>query len=261
MRIDFSPAEVFIKSVRIWWVVVVLALLGGLLGLLIHVLLPPIYSSRAEITTSINFSQSGILTDEQQDQAINAVGDVILSTNLSQTVKSQALSQGFDIGNGDFESHRFSSRMGYRWIFGYRSKEPVEAAEVTNVWAENSMKVLNDYLLHSFKAKNFDELLSNLESCFEEASVIAPSYFACQSINLREIQSSMNRISAETANEIVEAHGIPFYMSFAWNQKAEQANSPESRNRNLMVFSGLMIGFIVGIFLTQIPLQKPKNLK
>lgn len=258
MKNDFSPAEIFTKSIRLWWLVVILTILGGGLGFLIHQILPPVFASRAEITTSINFARSGILSDVQQDQAINAVGDVILSSAVEAAVLGQAADHGISIDGITLKSMRFSDRMGYRWIIGIQSEDLVLAAELTNFWAESSLRILNEYLLHALRAEILTSTLNNLESCLQEVGVVAPSYATCQKLDLSEIQRSIDQTSTQIVTETADSHGIPSFMSFAWELKAEPASSPTYRNRNLMVFSGLLIGFFAGVLIAQISIMTPK---
>jgi tetrahydromethanopterin S-methyltransferase subunit F len=258
MKNDFSPAEIISRAFRLWWVVVVAAIIGGGIGFLIHHFLPPVFSSQAEITTSINFAKTGVLSDEKQDQAINAAGDVILSSDVEVAVLSQAASQGITLDGKAFEKMRFSDRMGYRWIFGIQSVDAKLAADLANIWGEISLNYLNKSLNHALIADNLSATLQNLESCLQEVSVVAPSYSVCQQMDIGEIQTSIEQISAKIISETAASSGMLPSMSIAWTKKAEQASSPSYRNRNLMVFSGLVIGFILGIMLVQIPFNFKK---
>jgi hypothetical protein len=167
MKNEFSPADVFGRSLRLWWAVVIFAIVGGGLGFIVHRLLPPIYSSRIILTTSINFAQAGILTDEKQDQAINAAGNVILSSSVEDAVLLQAAENGIAIDKNTFENNRFSDRLGYEIIFGVESKDPKTAAALTNIWGEDALTNLNDNLLHSLKADAFLKTLNYMEACFQ----------------------------------------------------------------------------------------------
>jgi hypothetical protein len=260
MKNEFSPADGFVRSLRLWWVVVIFAIAGGGLGFIVHRLLPPTYSSRIILTTSINFSQTGVLTDEKQDQAINAARDVILSDAVKGAVLSRAADSGIEIDSTNFENSRFSDRLGYEIIIGIDSRDPNIAASLTNIWGENALATLNEDLLHSLKGEAFSETLNNLEACFEEVSVTAPSSATCQNMGITEIQQAIDQISSLLAREIVDSHAIIPSMSFALNKKAVIPTSPTYRNRNLMVLSGLLIGFITGILVNQIPLAN-KNMR
>ena len=77
MTTEFIPMDSFLKTLNYWWIIVLFMLGGAIIGLIAHAVVPPIYESQAAITTSINFVQTGVLTDEQQDQAVDAVGDLI----------------------------------------------------------------------------------------------------------------------------------------------------------------------------------------
>jgi hypothetical protein len=254
MKNEFSPADIFIRSLQLWWVVVFFAIAGGGLGFYIHRLFPPIYSSRIVLTTSINFAHAGVLTDEKQDQAINAAGNVLLSSSVEEAVLKQAGENGIVMDGKTFEQERFSDRLGYELTFGVNSKDPNIAETLTNIWGENALTILNDDLLHSLKADAFSKTLNDLEECFQEVSVTAPSSATCQSLGITGIQQAINQTSTQLAQEITDSHAIIPSMSFALDNKASFPDSPTYRNRNLMVLSGLLIGFIAGILFTHIPL-------
>ena len=261
MKNGFSPADIFIRSVKLWWVVVIFSIAGGGLSYVIHGLLPPVFSSRVIITTSINFAKTGPLTDEKQDQAINAARDVILSNTVKEAVLSQALDQGFEFNLEEFENAHFSDRMGFDIVIGIEANDPNMAAFITNIWADTALTNLNDDLWHAIKAEALSKVLNNLEACFEEVSVTPPSSAICQEMSISEILETINQTSSLLAQETAASKAIIPSLSFALGNKAEIPVIPTYRNRNLMVFSGLMIGFIAGIIFSQIspPNRNPRK--
>ena len=259
MKIEFSPVEVFTRALRLWWLVVLFTIIGGGLGYLIHGFLPPVFSSRTIITTSINFSQTGNLTDERQDQAINAAGDVILSSAVEEAVISQALENGIAIDSATFQANRFSDRLAYDWIIGVESEDPKTATLLTNIWGEMATNVLNDDLTHALKAEALSKMLDNLEACLEEVSVTAPSSATCQNMGINEILQVIDQTSSVLSQEVANSHAIIPSMSFSWGGKEVVPASPTYRNRNFMVLSGLLIGFLAGVLVTQIPVLKQRT--
>ena len=57
----------------------VLMIAGGLLGLLVSQVRAPIFESSAVFSVTIDYTQTGALTDIQEDQAMRGVGSVIFS--------------------------------------------------------------------------------------------------------------------------------------------------------------------------------------
>jgi hypothetical protein len=251
MKTQFTPLEQLIRSLRWWWLVVIISIAGGTVGYLVHGLLPPIYLSRAVITTSINYLQTGILTDEKQDQSVGAVGDLVGSDKVMQATLSQANAQGISIDLVEFKKVSFLDRKEFRWTLGIESTNAQQAADLTNLWAQESMRQLNESLAHAINANSQAMELDRMEACFQQISVVAPGYSTCPKIELNTLQTSIVRNTAQLTNEIQASRGILPAMSFTLTGKANPADSPTYRNRNLMVFAGLLIGFIAGVLISQ----------
>jgi len=61
---DVVPSEIFRRLQRLWWLLILLMVGGGLAGLLIARVQKPLYESQASITTSIHFAYAGRLSDD-----------------------------------------------------------------------------------------------------------------------------------------------------------------------------------------------------
>jgi LPS O-antigen subunit length determinant protein (WzzB/FepE family) len=52
---EFSVRELLDHAIDKWWVVVLIAVMGGVIGWASHFLLPPVYESTATITMTMDF--------------------------------------------------------------------------------------------------------------------------------------------------------------------------------------------------------------
>jgi uncharacterized protein involved in exopolysaccharide biosynthesis len=84
---DFVPSEVIKRAIRLWWLLALLMIAGGVAGVLASRLQKPVYESQASITTSIDFAYAGRLSDDEEDYLISSVGDVIDSSDVLESVK------------------------------------------------------------------------------------------------------------------------------------------------------------------------------
>ena len=93
MENDFVPSELIKTIARKWWVLVLAMVLGGLAGMLISRAHKPVYQSQATITTAVDYAYTGSLEDYELDHLIMAVGDVIDSTAVRESVVESELSE------------------------------------------------------------------------------------------------------------------------------------------------------------------------
>jgi len=71
--------ELIVSVSNRWYVLVVLMIIGGIIGLLLTNMFSPIYESSATFSVTIDYTRTGALTDIQEDQAMRGVGSVIFS--------------------------------------------------------------------------------------------------------------------------------------------------------------------------------------
>jgi uncharacterized protein involved in exopolysaccharide biosynthesis len=83
-QMDFRPLD-FVDRIRhYWWVMVVFMLLGGGVGYSISLTIPPKFETKAVISVAIDYTRTGFLTDIEEDQTVEIIGDVISSDEVIQ---------------------------------------------------------------------------------------------------------------------------------------------------------------------------------
>jgi hypothetical protein len=244
-----SPAEIVDRSLRYWWVVFVLMMAGSLVGYFIHGLQPPEYESDSTMTVGIDYVQTGAMDDTQQDQALNTVGDVIQSPEVVDRVVEDSVLEGYPVSAEQFQQYGLAQREGYRWVMQVRSPNPKQSAELANLWAERSINVLQDALIHAKNSDAYNTQLSGLETCFQSMTVAAPVYTPCDLGSVEQVRAQMSTLAAQVISERQASDGILSSMSFNISQQAAPSTSPAIYNRNVLVFSGAFIGLILGIWL------------
>jgi uncharacterized protein involved in exopolysaccharide biosynthesis len=251
-----SPAEIVDSSLRNWWVVFVLMMAGSLVGYAIHAVRPAEYESDAAITVGIDYVQTGAMNDTQQDQALNAVGDVIQSPDVVNRVVEDSAQVGYPITEEQFQQYGVAQREGYRWVLQVRSPNPKQSEELANLWVEQSLNVLQDALAHAKNSDVYNTQLSGLESCFQSMTVAVPAYAPCNLSSAEQLREQMTSLAARVIEERQASDSILSSLSFTINQQAVASTAPVIYNRNVMVFSGAIIGLILGIWLNYLGLSE-----
>ncbi len=248
MMTEFIPMDSFLKTLKYWWIIVLFMLGGAIIGFIAHAVFPPIYESQAAITTSINFVQTGVLTDEQQDQAVDAVGDLLKSTELTRIVLEKIMDENISISTLEsFKKVTVLERQEYLWRMRVRMGNPETATTVVNIWAKEALNRLQAASMHALLANNLTEKLSNLEKCLESTSIVMPVYEPCEGKNTEFIKDEISTISSKLQKEMLESMGIIPEMTFYISEVGQNATSPASYNRNFLVFGFCILGFFVGI--------------
>lgn len=150
MRDSLDPLETFNRLLKGWWKVVILAALGGLVGLGVTYFLPPRYQAEAIIHASIDF------TEINYENMVGEYGDPLVWTQFEedlalQVVKRmvQARSNGTyeftltldpDLSKETFLENYQIERYLSEWFLRYRHEDPKIAQEVVNYWAGRALQ-------------------------------------------------------------------------------------------------------------------------
>jgi uncharacterized protein involved in exopolysaccharide biosynthesis len=150
MRDSLDPLKTFNQLLKGWWKIVILAALGGLVGLGVTFLLPAKYQAEAIIHASIDF------TEINYENMVGEYGDPLVWTQFEedlalQVVKRmvQARSNGTyefaltldpDLSKETFLENYQIERYLSEWYLRYRHEDPKVAQEVVNFWAGRALQ-------------------------------------------------------------------------------------------------------------------------
>jgi hypothetical protein len=248
----FSPNRYVERSLKYWWFIVLLSLLGAIAGFLFHLIQPPLYEARAMITVGIDFARTGYLTDIEEDQMIGLVGDVISSTDVIQMVQEDAVENGIIPEGQLVEDYLKLERWGFQWAARAANPNPGLAANLSNLWAEKAMYVLEESNNHAIVAEGLDRYIVSLENCLQTLVTLNPVHGQCPYQNLEDLQEELNKTVKALHREKISSKGISPSVQLVLSEKARVPDKPVRFGRNLLVFSGTMLGFLMGILLVEV---------
>ena len=139
---ELSPNRYFTRSVDLWWLVFLAALLGGALGYIFFSLRHPIYEATANLYVRIdlaNFPMKGVRDDLLQyneDMAVNVTRQILLSRPVLNDVVSQLKSKSVNATTSDLLQNYTIERKLDVWELRYRSQDPSKAQTIANTWAD-----------------------------------------------------------------------------------------------------------------------------
>ena len=243
---SFSPVERFLKTIQYWWLVTGFMIVGGLFGLIVYSIQPDIFEASAVISIGIDYSRAGLLTDIEEDQIVEIIGDVISSPDVLNQVSAKAWEQKPAVFL-KLWNNAFIERKNFRWILHTRAEEAEAAVRMVNIWTEEAVSALEEAYSHSLTADSYSQYLESLVSCLEQSVALDSGQVFCKYTNLEHIQTEIKKVNRELAVEKFASKGVFPGVLFTVSERGEYA-LPIRENRSLHVFGGSILGLLVSFF-------------
>jgi hypothetical protein len=222
-------------------------IIGGLIGFSFSLINPPIYESSASFSVTIDYTQTGSLTDIQEDQAMRGVGSVLSSDKLiSQTLNQLKDKSKKEISPTDFLANSYIDREDFRWTIRYRNSDPNITDLVVKTWANNSNQIIQEALSHSEVSSLLINTLNKMKDCLQGSNNGSPEQY-CGYENSNSLMMSIASLSNRIQSEKVASLGLFNSLSVSLVNDSQQYPSIVLRQRNLLVLSGALIGLVLSI--------------
>ena len=257
MVVEFSPLEALEHSLKTWWLVVLLMVLGGGAGWLFHRVQPPIYETAFAWTVNVDYTQTGPITERDVDHIQGSVGGLIHSKLVMEKVIAQAQSQGIEIDLPTLQDISRLERRQSRWKIHVRNSDPEKAAALANLWGQIATDVLTKSHQHAIKARALHDYMSVLKNCAPESEPSTADQKGCALPSIVDFQEQLETVNQQIQQEHRASHGISPAIIFDLPEAASLPTNPVAFGRNLLVFGGALIGFILGILLTNLLANHP----
>ncbi len=242
----YSPKDDLDYTLRYWWLLVLLMLIGVGLGWVFDQFAPPLYEARAEITISIDITRTGTLTGENQDMVIDSVGDIIGSSAVKN-----ALQQDFP---PSANTATFLERKADRFALRVEARDPQAAVEIASRWSQLALAKLDDASLHVIAADILQRSIANLSTCIEQLPSAGSDPENCAHLSFAGIQiliqESGKQLRQENADSLGLIPGIRYWIS----QTPMTPTQPVQYNRKYLLLGGSLIGFVTGLWLLHLRL-------
>jgi hypothetical protein len=243
------------RIISSWWFLFLSMVVGGLLGMAIHFLLPTVYEASVVISVGMDFAQLGELTDIEHDHAMEGVGDIFFVPDVLDAVGDVTSISGNDLI--DF----FSAERSFNtWILSVRNEDPVAAQRLASAWAEISVDLLNDLLNHAVLGDLLEDRADELNDCIIGVPS-EPVYGLCGLNNLDELLAEYSTIRDLIQEERLQSRGILPGMSFLILESGEPQAVPVLFERNTLVLAGFILGGILAFSLLYFGFEPPRITK
>jgi uncharacterized protein involved in exopolysaccharide biosynthesis len=252
--LEFTPHETMNHIFSHWWIVAVMAILGGLLGWAIHFLQPPVYEATAVLTVTMDFTQRE-LTQYEQDYAFSAAGAIIDSSAVKDQIIIKAQAAGISITQSALAASVFSEGKQSVWELHVRNQDPQVAAELANIWAQVAEETLNTALEHAMQVEQLQVQIDLLSACLPVAPGVTvpgaqpgPAPRDCERYSLTEIHTLIQSWTDELAQQKSLTQGILSTLEFALTSSALIPETPVLYNQASLALAGTMIGFVLSLW-------------
>jgi uncharacterized protein involved in exopolysaccharide biosynthesis len=252
---NISPISFINHFKQGWKILVIGVILGGLIGLAISSILQPQYEAVSLFTFSFDFARTGLLTDIEEDQAMEVAGDLINSTPVFQSVLSNAEESGIKIVPDDIRTRFVAERRFDQWLLKVRWNNPEIAAQLANLWSETSRDALMSAQQAAIKTNSLHRYILSLESCFQQSTSGLPAQPLCQAANRLELQAEMQKTGEDMQLWQNQAKGIFPGLNFSWAQEASIPKNPIQHERGSLVLAGCLTGLIAASIISLFRLQ------
>jgi hypothetical protein len=245
---EFSLYDSVERVLTRWWIVVALMVVGGLVGLGFHLILPPVYEARAVITINLDFAKRE-LTQFEEDTAFNAASAIITSPSVMNLVIADAQVKGYSITPSQFLRDFYLEGRQSVWELRVRDRDPNAASALTNIWAKESTDALNGALAHALQADQILAQVAGLENCLVGVTpqVGAPQ-LDCKGLSQDMLQAMLNDQNAALVKEKDSSLGIISIMTIALTGLAGVPETPVLYGQAGLVLAGVFIGLLVSLW-------------
>jgi hypothetical protein len=230
-----------------WLFLTICMIAGGLAGLLFSCLRAPLYESSAAFGVNIDYTQTGTLTDLEEDQAMRGVGSVLLSDPLVEETLSLINREGlFELSEDEFRQNAFADRGDFRWVIRYRGTDPQRIFQITQIWADSARDNFDMALAHAQTAEAYLKMLADLQSCYQESGM-QPPLGMCGFSDSGALLDEITSLSEKIKMEKVSSQGLFYALSINLINGAYLPQYPIRFQTNLLVITGAFIGLLPGI--------------
>jgi uncharacterized protein involved in exopolysaccharide biosynthesis len=238
--------ELLVRLLRRWPWVFLAGVLGGLLGLGVSGLMPPVYEAVAVVGVGVDPGRALPIDDETRRLALERVREVFLADTTLEVVR---LGAGEDVAAEFATVNRLRdtlrlSEVNAGWELGVRSRLPERAAALANLWSVVSIRALQEAERHAWAAADL-QAKWYIVGC---SLVPAPDQPAAALWQCKERPEEYDPEQAlsEIQTEAVLSRGVLPSMSFAALQQAEPPPSPLTTSRALLGLAGCLAGVLGG---------------
>ena len=248
---DFAPLDLLERSFRYGWLVILLTVVGGLAGWVVHQIRLPLYEARFGITVSYDLTNMGEMTQYEQDFVSGAVGDLVYASDVLEMVAAQARERGISITPAELKEIAARERQAQTWYVRVRHTDPDKAVLLAGLWGQVADRVLWQAFQEGVKAQGLQRYLDALEDCLQRTALVDPVLQECSASNLPVIQKELAATGQALVAARMASRGILPSLALNWSEKPIRPDRPVLLGLGQVVLAGSGCGFLLAVILIE----------
>jgi uncharacterized protein involved in exopolysaccharide biosynthesis len=245
MADTFKPLDLIGIILRRWWLIVISMIVFGIFALVLSNFISPLYEASAVYSVTIDYTETGALSDIQEDQAMKGVGNLIDSDEVIEKTLDTLNKHSLQITRDQFEKGSTLDREEFQWTIRYRSSDPILSKDIIQTWMEISDTLIKESLIHAQVVDTEREYLWNLEECLQYATGQSSANQICGFLSIKELIDQISNVSKSINEEKTAARGLFSPISVQIVKKPVVSHHPVRHQRNLLVFGGMVSGLLI----------------
>ena len=247
MNGDLEPMTILKRMIKYWWLMILILILGGVLGVGISRLHQPVYQSKAVITTVIDYSQLGKLDDYEEDQIFVAVGEKIGSSSVKDAVFQKVKDAGLNMSLERLDAALSLNRQDSRWILYVRFSDPQTAQQIAQYWADESMSALTSMTKDAETNFYNQQYQNSLVTCLQDTVIVDSSSSVCNLQNYAAIQSEIDR-TVQAGNTADEGNSLLLlHTTYEITETPSRSDTPVLFKQSISALGGMLLALAVGL--------------
>jgi uncharacterized protein involved in exopolysaccharide biosynthesis len=248
-NMTFRATDVIHQSFQGWQGFILLGLLGAIVGFVISFILSPRYEAIAAITVSVDYGRTEIDSLVTEDRILDRIWQLMISDQTFEIVIDELNeTHGEQQAWSSIETLRKHTRLDARlsrWeMIGIHS-DPEFAKAIANAWKKINLERLDAAMEHAWRAQSLQGVSFEIGCVNLLTGEEAEALYHCVTVG----EGVSPNVVDELREEITASHGIHPGTSYELVQHATTPQRAVLWPRGVLIFSGAMMGVIVGFFL------------
>lgn len=239
-----------------WKILVIGVLLGGVAGLAVSALLQPVYEAVTVYDFSIDFARTGLLTDIEEDQAMEVAGDIIKSSAVLENTVKAAGENGLEITSVEAGSVFRAERRFNQWLLKVHWKDPSDTVKLANLWGESARTALKNSEMAALNADSLQRHILSLETCLQFSTSGLPAQPLCQVSNRKDLQLELQNSGKDLLDWRSKSNGYFAGLNYSWSQEPQIPSGPIQQSRGGLTLAGGLAGLFGAAMLSLLAERK-----
>lgn len=259
-ELDYQPSFASRRAAKQWWIIAGCIFLGALIGYGVSFLFPAVYEANFKVTSNVRLTGDPNISEFMVDNALLHVGELVYQQPLMEQVISAEKAQGINLTVPELKQISTVERQITTTILKVRWTDAAAAAQIANTWGKLFYASLVEGARQAVIAEELTQSQKLLQDCLVGIQTPSPDEVKC-SLSKDALQQEI----AQNADKIAAAEtaSLGLYRELRVNSYEEAGipASPVRQERGWLISAGAGIGFVAGLFLTEIFLSPSRKHK